>query len=336
MGKRRLRLLLTVWLLAVAVLLGAGPAYALEKSRASINKVSKAYGYLLGQAYSLDRVAREYPNLAGHAAVAKSLFDAAFANPEATLEAELRSTLPPGDFERVKERILEKTAATLSQQAITEAIARTFVSTVQSRAKGESVEPDVLQTLLAVKYQANPVAEFLDGWRQRYQTDGSGKSLGLRLALQLPKSWFAREAERPHILQKWLSEGGSGRGLIMVMVVNGAGPEPSAQEVKASVQSGEIKEWLPENAKLIGTKTFTLETRTGFSMDFSIDQERAWFELYQRSTTYNLFFRDWFIQITCGAMSEQTDRKTADAEFIRIKPICQQVLNSLVLPQAYR
>jgi hypothetical protein len=64
-------------------------------------------------------------------------------------------------------------------------------------------------------------------------------------------------------------------------------------------------------------------------------QERAGLRMYQRGMQYQLFFRGKAIGVMCMAGASDRESHKADAAASLIKPLCQQVVNSLVLEQAY-
>ncbi len=327
--------LMRQWLsrfLLFSLLLGAAGAHALEHTRGEIKALSKAYGFFVGQEISLGIIEREFPGMSAQVALSRMMFDATFGDSLRGIEADLTKTLGANATQQIASEGRKRLLPILEKNKFSQADAQQFIETVKSRTKGENVEPDVLETLLANKYKANPVAEFSDGWRQRYKTDGGGKSLGLQISMQLPKSWRAKEGERPHIVQKWVSEGGHGGAMIMLIVNDTQELEPSAADIKTWAKSGEL---LPEGATLISSRTFATEKRTGISLEYSLEQERVEMEMYTRATAYTLFVNRRMVQVLCGVYSPKTGKKAADKEHLLAKPLCQQVMNSVVFPQIY-
>ncbi len=319
-------------LLCFSLLLGSAGAHALEHTRGEIKAFGRAYGFYIGQVISLEIIEREFPGLSAQVALSRLMFDTTFGDSLRAIEAELTKTLGANAAQQIASEGRKKLLPILEKNKLSQADAQKFIETVKSRTQGENIEPDVLETLLANKYRANPVAEFTDGWRQRYKTDGSGKSLGLQISMQLPKSWRAKEGERPHIVQKWRSEGGHGGAIIMLMVNDTQEPEPTAADIKAWAKSGEL---VPEGATLISSRTFSTERRTGVLLEYSHEQERVEMEIYSRNTAYTLFVNGRAVQITCGAYALKAEREAANKAHTLLKPMCQQVMNSVVFPQIY-
>ena len=67
----------------------------------------------------------------------------------------------------------------------------------------------------------------------------------------------------------------------------------------------------------------------------AMPQERAGVKFYQDVLMYQIFFRGKAVGLQCIAGGPEDEKPTINEAFKRIRPLCQQVLNSLVLPQAY-
>ena len=182
---------------------------------------------------------------------------------------------------------------------------------------------------------SNPVGEFADGFRQRYQTDGTGKAQSIKLKLQLPRSWTAKDGERPHIVRKWISLNGTGLEMIHLDIRDGEGYAPTKKEMEDFVKSGEVKESIADGATYVASGNFSLEKQTGFWVHMTTAVERAGTKVYQESVMYQLFFQGKAIGIMCTAGGTDAEKTKTNEGFKRMKPLCQQVVNSLVLLQAY-
>lgn len=319
-------------LLALAVFPAA--SFAINFNPTSVKGVAQAYGFVLGQEFSLSRIAKEFPELSGGVELARVQFGSTFPDIKTKLETQLKNAMGEKLFQETATNLRTKLRENLERQQITREIAANFIEQVKGRSRGE-IESPVLEYLLAVKYTANPVGEFADGYRQRYQTDGAGKSQGIKLNLQLPRSWAAKEGERPHIVKKWVSENGTGLEIIMLDIRDGQGYNPTKKEMEEFVRSGEVKEAVPEGATYVASGNFNLEMRTGYWVQMAMPLERAEMKLYQDVLMYQLFFRGKAIGLMCQVGGPVAEKSKVNEAFKRIRPLCQQVLNSLVLTQAY-
>jgi len=123
--------------------------------------------------------------------------------------------------------------------------------------------------------------------------------------------------------------------MVMLDIRDAEGYNPTATEIEQFVKSGEARKTFMELGKVYDVGTFSLERRSGYWAELGITQERAGFRIYQRGMQYQLFFRGKAIGIMCMAGAPEKEPHKADAAAALIKPLCQQVVNSLVLEQAY-
>lgn len=323
------------WLLTLrAFLLCVPTSFAINFNPISVKGIAQAYGFVLGQEYSLSRIKTEFPEFAVGVELARSQFGATFPDIKPKLERQLKKAMGEKMFQETAIKLRAQLQDNLGRHQITRESAANFLNQVKARSKGE-IESPVLEYLLTVTYTANPVGEFADGFRQRYQTDGGGKSQGIKLKLQLPQSWTAKEGERPHIVRKWVSESGTGLETMLLDIRDAEGYEPTKKEIEEFVRSGEVKDIVPEGSTYVASGNYTLEMRTGYWVQMAMPLERAGLKMYQDVLMYQLFFRGKAIGLMCQAGGPENEKLAVNEAFKRIRPLCQQVLNSLVLTQAY-
>lgn len=325
---------LTIPLLVLAsALLATPPAFGLNVTSSAVKGLSQAYGFLIGQDHTLQRISIKYPELIPLVDLSRARFAAAFPDVKA-LEAHLRAALGPENFDEFAKKTLETVRATLDRHPLAADTATDFLEQVQARARGE-IEPPVLEYLLTVKYASNPVREYTDGFRQRFSTDGSGKTRGIKLSLQLPRSWVAQDGERPHIVKKWTSEGGTGLEILTLDIRDAEGYDPDRDEIDRFLRSGEVKQTVPPGGVHIASGPFTVERRPGYWIEMKVTHERVGVEMYQRIVMYQVFLRGRAIGIMCQAVGSPRDAAKIDESLKRIRPLCHQVVNSMVLHQSW-
>lgn len=321
-------------LVLLALFFYSSATFAINFNPTSVKGMAQAYGFVLGQEYSLSRIVKEFPELTGGVELARAQFGSTFPDIKTKLETQLKQAMGEKLFQETATNLQTKLRETLGRQQITREIATNFLQQVKGRSKGE-IESPVLEYLLAVKYMSSPVSEFADGYRQRYQTDGVDKSQGIKLNLQLPRSWAAKEGERPHIVKKWVSENGTGLEIILLDIRDVQEYNPTKKEIEEFVRSGEVKETVPAGSTYVASGNFTIEMRTGYWVQMAMPIERAEMKFYQDVLMYQFFFRGKAIGVMCQAGGPERAKPKVNETFKRIKPLCQQVLNSLVLTQAY-
>src|SRR5690606_13761915 len=111
-------------------------------------------------------------------------------------------------------------------------------------------------------YEKSPRREMLDGYRQTFQSDGTGKAQGVKYRLDFPKSWQIIEGKRPHIHVIATSELGRGLETFVVDIrendLEGGGPI-TFEEAEAAVKNGTVRELLPEGAVYLDSGTLKIE-----------------------------------------------------------------------------
>lgn len=326
-AKRFIFILLTLVVIPTA-------SFAVDYNLATVKGESKAYGYVLGQEYTLTRISKEYPELSGEVMLARARFSSTFPDIKTKLETQLKNVMGEKQFQEASATMRKTLHENLSGQKITRQIAVNFIEQVNNRAKGE-IESPVLEFLLGVQYMTNPAREVTDGYRQSYKTNGTGKSQGIKLNLKLPRSWAETEGERPHIVKKWESLNGTGTESIMLIIKDMEGYTPTKKEMELFVSSSEVKDTVPDGGTYIASGNYTIEGQPGYWVQFDTSMERVGLKTYQNILMYHLFYRGKAIAIMCNSAGKETEKPRVKETFKRIKPLCQQVFNSLILTQAY-
>lgn len=322
-------------LLLALLLPAAVQAAALNHSREAVRSVSRAYGFVVGQSIVLDLIEEAHPQLEPEALAARAAFDAVFPEAEEKLEAELAAVFGEKSFAAMREETLDLMSRVLQKQQLSVEQARDYIAGVKRRAQGEDMEQDVLDYLLAATYADRPSAEFADGFRQRYRSDGSGKAQGLRLRLQLPRSWAGADGERPHIVRKWTSEGGNGPATILLDVRDAQGVSPTRVEIERFLAAGGARELAVEGGEVTDASLFTLETQPGFSAVVRSPLERAGARMVSWAQVYRIYFRGKALSLMCMNLGAEAEAAQVEQRFRRLQPLCRQVADSLVLEQLY-
>ncbi len=305
-----------------------------NSDQTAMRGLGQAYGFVCGQDITLERIKKEFTEFAPAVTIAKAQFSESFPNIKSKLKERLVTALGKELFDKTDLALKKQLLANLRSQLITRELAREFLEQVKERAEGKMDSP-FIEYMLAVQYQSFPAGEFFDGYLQRFNSDGHRKAQGLKISLQVPKSWKAKVGERPHIVQKWISRNGARFGMIHLDIRETEGYAPTDDEVEAFVASGLIRDEIPQGASYMNSGLFSSEGRTGYWMEMTMLGERIDIDVYLHSLMYQLFFRGKAIGLTCQIADEPKNRIRADERFETLKPLCQQVLNSLVLLQAY-
>lgn len=328
------RTLFSVCLISFCAL-SQSDARAININDQSAKGLGRAHGFLMGQEFSLSRIAAEMPDLAYKVTVANTQFSSTFPKIKEKLDHELLKAYGEKAYEKYIVEAQNKMRQVAESQPLSRNLSIDFIQQVQARAKGK-LEPQILNYLLAVQYQTNPAGEIADGFVQRYETDGSGKAKGVQLSLKLPLSWVGKEGERPHTLQGWTSEGGTGMEFVSLQIRDVQGAPLTKAEIEESVRSGDLRTTLPAGATYIGSGNINIEKQPGYWLQFGLNSQRGELSLYQNLLQYNIFLNNKSIILGCSAGAEVNEKVKADIAATRIRPLCQRILNSLVFPQVYK
>jgi len=328
-----LRIIIIVIYLIVAFPNDSFPFFFSNKS---IRGLTSAYGFILGQKYGLNRIETEFPDYLLNVELARASFQSDFPNIEKKLEGKLKDALGEKSFSELSESLKTQINELLGKNLFTREFILNFLERVKMGSSYE-IESPIMEYLLAVNYENNPVGEFKDGFRQLYETSGEGKSQGIKLRLQLPKSWAMDEGNRPHIVQKWLSQNGTGLEMIHLDIRDNQGYTPTDEEVEDFFASGVLKDTLPLMLKgtYINSGLFSLEMRKGYWLEMSKINERLDNKFYVHLFMYQFFFREKAIMIMAQVMGSMEEKTKVDQSFERFRPLFKAVINSLVLLQAY-
>ena len=309
---------------------------------AVVRDIGQTYGFYIGQAFSLDAIEQQYPDVAPRARIAKLQFDASFGSSVTNMDAVMGRR--GGEWSRVKTELRDKIATTLGSQTLTSDSAKEFAEVVTKRAKGDIPSP-VIETLLTFhpSYFSKPGSEFVDGFKTRFASDGSGKAKGIRFHLDHPKSWSSADGNRPNIVRKFVSQ--NGRGLEMIMVVVKSlplppGQKPTDKEIEEMVEEvatpKELKEILPDGASFVAGGPLKLDGRPGFFQKYSLKQQRLDFTVSSLAISYTVYYQTSMIQIHCQVSSEAKDDQSLKQRFDKFEPLFKLVANSFVIESQWK
>jgi len=226
-------------------------------------QLAQAYGFLLGQDMTLQRIEAEFPDQAIAAQAARHLFAASpLGASRGALEAKLSEILGQ-DWPLVKEQLSSQLRTTLDSQTLTEGDAAAFVSEVSGRVKGNL--PDSVKAILLAEnptFSKSPAAELAGGWGQTFRTKGHPKAKGVDVSFTLPASWSRREAARPNIVQLFRSEAGHGLIVCNILVKDLGLPPDLAfgeDDVKESLQPDTLRQMVPPGGTFLDAAALVLD-----------------------------------------------------------------------------
>jgi hypothetical protein len=300
-------------------------------------RVIEAYGYITGQEYSLNRIKKEFPQYEMSVLKSQISFNSTFGKSKERMNKYFAEYLGQNEFKEYNEKLITEIQKLLGKQTFTEELATNFISEVENRAKGNIISP-ILETLLSFQYADRPEGELLDGFTTIFKTKGHIKSRNTDWQIKVPKSWKAEEADRPNIIQKFMSDYGDGNHSIMLMVKEIPLPNGykfSNQELNDFFTEKEIKAIVPEGGKFISFTKMTLDNNIGGMLEIEKTMSRLDFKIKIRMVEF-IFIRGnkmYILQGTVGSEKTETDLAIEMQKYL---PLYKLVANTIVVNDQYK
>lgn len=309
-----------------------------------INTLSSTYGFVIAQDITLARIAETYPELAHDADLASAYFANAFPDITTRLADNLESLMGREHarevLDGIRRQMQKELAPQLTADKLTTDFAARFIEAIRLRAEGEYLPSPFKEFLLATKYQIEPVYELYDGYFQEFHSKGHAKSLGINLALHLPASWSATEGRLPHIVQKWQSQAGTGTDMIILEIYDLHGDTVSDAQLKVMASTNTLAQWAPINSQMLDSGLTRVDHRQAYWFDIAMTQQHQGMPITSQTREYGLFLDDKLIRLHCTSYHPAADGTayaksktdfTVDDSFNEIKPLCEGVMESLVM-----
>ena len=319
---------------AILCLAAVAPSRALDMSQGRLNDLASANGFCIGQRISIEKVAREFPELRGPLLQAETVFRVRMGPGCDHVRATLIRTVGEGHYAEMSDRATDGVLAHLAASSFGYDAARVFVDTLNARAQGDIPSP-VIETMLAARYDKAPEQEILNGFTSTYSSADHPKSLGVDLLLSLPLSWKAEDGQRPHVLKQWTSLNGHGMEAINVVIRDLQGYSVTRAEVEEVATMDQIGSMLPGGARPISVMATQIDGEEAILVEFDFTVKRLSADMIGRAKQLMVFHRGKMILLGCMTMVEASDGTLA-ARYEKMVPVCDLVDNSLVLRSKYQ
>jgi len=177
------------------------------------------------------------------------------------------------------------------------------------------------------------ILEFKNGQTQKFTSDGSGKSQGLKFSIKYPQSYKAKEGDRPHVVQKFQN---SNNDCDIIVIVMKLPQEYSTSEKRELLSKQSMQDMLPETAKLVGaTDGLIIEGEpAGFIESYLqrktvVGDQTITVRAYSRM--YCMVYKNFLIQINFGVGSVTQSDLALKQKFDSYKALFSYVVNSFIL-----
>ena len=297
-------------------------------------QLAQAYGFVVSQGYSLNRIATEYPDLAP--AVRKATFEfnsTGLGEGANALEDLLKEELG-AEWPATKVKLEEEFRGVVEKMGLTREVAEQGIEEVRQRAKGNMPE-SIRNTLLAncPAYVKSPGAELSAGWRQNFSTLKHAKSAGADITIGMPLSWRKRESTREAVVQVFRSGAGNGPILCTISCVKAledADGDFTAEDMKELFTDALIKESLPDGATFVEGRPMTIGGMPGTMSVFDVTQEELDVKMTIRFTTFTIAHKQQIIYINFQIMGQFLKGMTFDEAQKAYFPTYRAIMATLV------
>lgn len=327
-----------------------------ENSRPLINDLSRTYGFNVGQQYTMDNIKNNHPDLSSKILQLEHEWRSVFGNSISNIESELKILMQDKWEEYNKE--LKSSLRLYFGDKVTREQALEFIDLMKKRCQGD-IESPVIETLLIYNttFKTTPSEEFLRGFKRTFESDGTGKSKGLKFKIEYPSSWHIREAKRPNLIKFFTSENGRGFVYSSILV------NDLQKELKATFTEKELdylintkegnkdlaeiffeKESLIEMANTMGvedisdvtTQEMVLDNYPGALLDFTGFQQRLDTKLKMFCRSYIGLYKEYLFWIQFSVIKKLDEsEKEFNARVENYKPLFRLMANSFILLNQY-
>jgi hypothetical protein len=301
--------------------------------------LSKTHGFCLGQQFSIEHIQQQFPELAAQATKAQLEFDLVF-QPAYENIRKILYNLAADKMQESENQLRNLVADKFKASPVSKQDALAFINLVSLRAKGK-IDSPFLETLLIYhpEFEKDPALEYMQGFTQTYQTKGHPKAMGINFQIQYPKSWEAKEADRPNTIQMITSENGRGFNYIALMVRDIALPKGykmTQAEIKEIFAPKSLQTTIPKGGTFISAKSVVLDGRQGGMIIFDQDVQRLDVTVKFRNIQFVTFYNNKLIMIHCASGTSDNTTSSLEAKFKKVESLFKLVGNSFVLQNQYQ
>ncbi|MEN9491487.1 MAG: hypothetical protein RJA63_1936 [Pseudomonadota bacterium] len=331
------------WLVALLCLVLAHRSSALEvptlDTKAALDAASGAYGFCLGQRYSLDEVARVHPELAPRVAVVADRFDASLGQGCTNIESALRQRLKRYqgmdvdaymlDMQKSMREQLKPSLEMVRDRSVSEA----FLDEVQSRADGKLDETIARALLEASQFYLKAPHQSWPRWTSMWSSRGHARGHGVRVRVRVPTLLTPAEPNAAHMLQKWTRalDDGAGHVMLAISVWPFEGGETMAevlQEFRADPEGVAEALFSSMNATHRHWTPVTSLGRPALLFEMEVEAAQLTLTFRQRIQQLMAVVPQGVVTLHCSVLVEVSRAETLSDWAERYEPLCSQFFNS--------
>lgn len=183
--------------------------------------------------------------------------------------------------------------------------------------------------------QPHELKEFQKDETITYSTKGHSKAKGLSVSIKYPKSWKAKEGERPNIVQKFSRAFDDGSSVMCFILIKDLPSEIkmfSDEKIAKEIFTEEImKSMVSENSKLLEHQQTKYDGQPGAISSFVMVQERSGIQLYSYVLQHIFVYSKKMVSIQCMVGGPFSNNDKIDNLYKSYAPLFIQIGNSVIL-----
>lgn len=303
-----------------------------ELFKTKLERIEATYGYVIGQEIGLEDIKNRYPHLELMVFRAQTAFNKSYGKAKDRIKTYLIDYYGYELFKTMDDIIKNKLSNLFSYSEVN---AVEFIKEVEQRASGK-IESPYLEVLLAFQYRDHPEDEFLHGYTQSFRTKGHYKSKGTDWSVKVPKSWVAKEAEGPNIIQKFINQYQEGYPSIHLMVRNlPFDHELSEYEIDELITEDAFSDPADENFKTIRFTKMRIYGNPGCLWETESVRQRL-DQFFKTRMAQFAFIRKNQMYVVQGMVITQEIHKDLSELMNRYYPLFRLVVNSIVVHDQFK
>lgn len=302
-----------------------------------MKNVFQTYGYLRGQELTLQKIERQFPQLANDVSRARLSFSGKFGKAGREITTFVEREAPAEVLLNAKQQIQEY----IDNQSYTLSTATAFVTEVSNRGKTVSIESPVFETLLLLQFDTQPEKEFTQHYVQTYCTKGHAKAKGSNWQIKVPYSFIQFEGDRPNIIQKFIrNEGNNNLVFITLMVKDFPSDAPETlsssdwDEILAAEGYNEKDASTGREMKFIYSQKMVFDGLAGGLVYFEQKTPRLNSVYYTGMYQFMFYYKKQLYTLQCAAVSNDKNQQIKMAT--KYKNLFLLVANSIVVNSQYK
>lgn len=309
----------------------------LNTKKTKFLRVTGAYAYIKSQAYLIEQIKKDFPQLELKVKYVESAFGSSFGKSEKNMKQFILEKIGENNMPEFEKTLLKEFESLWSKQKFTDDSAEDFLKEIERRSKGEIPEI-ILETILSFEYLDSPQKEFASGYIYAFRTKNHPKSKNSDWQIKVPKSWKAEEADRPNIIQKFIDDYGDGINSIMLYVKElplEKGYKVTNKELTDFFVESNMKEMVPNGQRFLSFEKIQIEGKIAGMLEMEGITERINNKAQMRSVQFIFIHENKMFMLQCFVSSLDLSEDLS-LKMKKYLPLFKSVANTIVLFDRYK